>query len=264
MEIKKACFEGPEEMLKKTNICQPAILTISIACLKAFQSRCNIISAYTAGLSLGEYSALVASGVLQFEDVLRLVRKRAELMDEAARKHPGKMAAIIGLDKDLVKQICRGAEIANLNCPGQVVISGRIEAVDKAKELALQKGAKMAIDLEVSGAFHSSLMQEASMEFKDFLEKSAPFDIPSIPIVSNVDARPEYKIVEIRDNLVRQIYRPVLWEDSMCFILSQGITKFFEFGPGKVLKGLMRRIYPNVEVINIEKKEDIFNLEGRD
>jgi [acyl-carrier-protein] S-malonyltransferase len=218
---------------------------------------------YTAGLSLGEYSALVASGVLKFEDGIRLVRRRAELMDDASRRHPGRMAAIMGLDRDTVKNICLisgGVDIANLNCPGQVVISGEREAIEKAKEISLQKGARKTVDLEVSGAFHSSLMLEAAMEFKRFLEGGMPLDLPKIPIVSNVDARPRYKINQIMENLVKQIYRPVLWEDSMRFMISEGVTKFFEIGPGRVLKGLMRKIDSNIKVVNIEKKEDISRL----
>jgi [acyl-carrier-protein] S-malonyltransferase len=265
-DLKRFCFEGPENMLKMTHICQPAILTVSIACLEALRAKVDIVASYTAGLSLGEYSALVAAGVLQFQDALKVVRRRAELMDEAAKENPGKMAAIIGLDKDEVESLCLVAgrvTIANLTCPGQVVISGKKEAVDKAKDLALQKGAKNAIDLEVSGAFHSDLMFEAAMKFKNILEQKVPFDEPKIPIVSNVDAFPKYKIVQIMENLVRQIYSPVLWEDSMRFIRAQGINKFYEIGPGKVLKGLMRRIDENAEVINIEKKEDILNLGSR-
>ncbi|MEK6727735.1 MAG: ACP S-malonyltransferase [Candidatus Omnitrophota bacterium] len=258
------CFADSPEMLKLTIMSQPAILTTSIAAFEAFKARINVQPTFVAGLSLGEYSALVVSGVLQFEDAVRLVRKRAELMNEATLKHPGKMAAIIGIDKETVGQICLasgGVFIANLNCPGQTVISGEKEAVDKAKDFALQKGAKMAVDLEVSGAFHSSLMWEAAMEFKNFIEQRVPFCEPKIPVVSNVDARPKYKIVQIMENLVTQIYKPVLWEDSMRFILSQGITKFYEFGPGKVLKGLMRRIDSSAQVISIEKKEDILALQ---
>lgn len=264
-DIKKICFEGPQDLLKMTHICQPAVFTVSIASLEAFKSKCNIVADFTAGLSLGEYSALVVSGVLKFEDAIRLVRKRSELMNETAIRNPGKMAAIIGLDRETIKQICLVSgkvDIANLNCPGQVVVSGEKEAVEKAKSLALEKGAKTAIDLEVSGAFHSLLMWEAAMEFKDTLERT-PFDEPKIPVISNVDAQPKYEIIRIKESLVKQIYSPVLWEDSINFMLSEGVTKFFEFGPGKVLKGLLKRISPNVEVINIEKKEDILNLETR-
>ncbi|MFH1678002.1 MAG: ACP S-malonyltransferase [Candidatus Omnitrophota bacterium] len=259
-DIKKRCFDGPEDMLKMTSICQPAILTVSTACLEVLKPRINLAPNYTAGLSLGEYSALVASGVLLFEDALRLVRRRAELMEEAARMYPGKMAAIIGVDRDTVKNICLisgKVDIANLNCPGQVVISGEKDAIEKAKEIALQKGARKVIDLEVSGAFHSSLMWEAAMEFNSILEKQTPFEIPGVPVVSNVDARPKYKIIQITESLVKQIHSPVLWEDSVRFMIAQGVKKFFEIGPGRVLKGLIRKIDPAVEVINIGNKDDI-------
>jgi len=264
--LKHHCFAGSADMLKMTHICQPAVLTVSIASFEAFKSVAGFklqAASFSAGLSLGEYSALVASGVLHFEDAVKLVRKRAELMNESALRHPGKMAAIIGLDKEEIKKICLVSgkcDIANFNCPSQVVISGVKEAVDKAKDVALQKGAKQAVDLEVSGAFHSSLMWDAAMEFKSILEERIRFDEPKIPVVSNVDAKPEYRIAQITENLVKQIYSPVLWEDSMKFILSKGIMDFFEFGPGRVLKGLMRRIDEKAQVIAIENKEDI--LEG--
>lgn len=265
-DLRARCFEGPEEMLKTTEICQPAVLTMSIAAFEAFKAVAGAPIedvGFTSGLSLGEYSALVASGVLKFEDAVRAVQKRADLMNSAALKNPGKMAAIIGLDAGIIKEICfntQGVEIANLNCPGQVVISGQKESVDCARDLALEKGAKRAVDLDVSGAFHSSLMREAAEEFKDYIKDNLPLQEPEIPVVSNVDAIPKTKIVQFRESLVKQIYSSVLWEDSMRFMLSQGITKFYEFGPGKVLKGLMRRIDPKAEVINIGKKEDVLNL----
>ncbi|MFH1355165.1 MAG: ACP S-malonyltransferase [Candidatus Omnitrophota bacterium] len=265
-DLKARCFEGPEDMLKMTHICQPAVLTMSIAVFEAFKavngSHIEEVG-FTAGLSLGEYSALVASGVLKFEDAVRIVRKRADLMNKAAIKNPGKMAAIIGLNVGIVKEICfntGGVEIANLNCPGQIVISGKKDSVDKARDLALEKGAKRAVDLDVSGAFHSALMWEAAQEFKSFIKDNLPLDESKFPVVSNVDALPKYKIVQFTESLVKQIHSAVLWEDSMRFMLSGGITKFYEFGPGKVLKGLLRRIDPKAEVINIEKKEDIVKL----
>ena len=259
--LTKLCFEGPIEELTKTINCQPAILTASIAAFEAFKtafsSQLAAVS-YTAGLSLGEYSALVASGVLSFEDGLRLVRKRAELMEETAKKHPGKMSAILGLGRKELEEICRDAscEIANLNCPAQVVISGKAEAVDKAKEEALSKGAKRALDLEVSGAFHSSLMREAAVNFSEFLKK---FNLENsfIPVISNVTARPQQNKEEIAQNLIKQIFSPVLWEDSIRFIAAQGVKTFYEIGPGNVLKGLLRKINPELNVVNIGKKEDL-------
>lgn len=259
--LTRLCFEGPPEQLKSTMISQPAILTVSIAALAAFNNCTNQRASFVAGLSLGEYSALVAAGSLTFEDGLKLVRKRAEIMEEAAARHPGKMAAVLDLDLTKLKEIClkSGAEIANLNAPGQTVISGKAEAIEKAKELCSQAGAKKVIELEVSGAFHSSLMREAAEELKQALDNTA-FALPLVPIISNYTALPQYKINQIKENLVLQMYSPVKWQDSMKFILSQGVRNFIEFGPGKVLKGLMRRIEVEAEVVNIEKKEDLLQL----
>ncbi|MCX5709848.1 MAG: ACP S-malonyltransferase [Candidatus Omnitrophica bacterium] len=253
--LSKLCFEGSQAELTKTNNSQPAILTVSIAALKSGKF---LQAGFTAGLSLGEYSALVAAGAVSLEEALLLVRKRGEFMEEEARKRPGKMLSIIGLSADAVKQVCAesGTEIANLNCPGQIVISGGPAEIQKALELAKVKGARLAIPLEVSGAFHSSFMQGASVKLAAELEK-IKINNPVIPVVSNVTAKPVSSAKEIKDNLVKQVASSVLWEDSMRFILSQGITQFYEFGPGKVLKGLMRRIDAAVTVTTVEKKEDI-------
>lgn len=264
-DLKQACFEGKEGNLKNTHICQPAVLTVSIAALEAFKVVHPKYSSasFAAGLSLGEYSALVACGVLKFSEALRLVRIRAELMNEAVLRHPGKMAAIIGLEREKVKSACLNSgkvEIANFNCPGQIVISGENDAVDSTKENLLSEGAKKIIDLEVGGAFHSRLMWDAAMQFKQAIEEVADFNDPKFPLVSNVDALPKYKAAAIRENMVKQIYSSVLWEDSMRFMLGEGVVKFFEFGPGKVLKGLMRKIDPQAQVVSIEKKEEILSL----
>lgn len=256
--LSQHCFEGPQELLKTTSVSQPAIVTVSIAAFEAFKARSALTPKFFAGLSLGEYSALIASGALLFEDGLKLVSKRGRIMDEAARKHPGKMAAVLDLPFEKIKDICfrSGSDIANLNAPGQVVISGSIESINKAKELCLEAGAKRFIELEVSGAFHSSLMLEASVELKNVLENT-PLQPPLIPVVSNYTALPQYKVAQINENLIKQMHSSVKWEDSMRFILFQGVTGFFEFGPGKVLKGLMRRIDSNARVTSVEKKEDI-------
>ncbi len=264
-DLKAKCFNGPEQMLKLTNISQPAILTVSIAAFEAFKSRVKdqgLKVSFVAGLSLGEYSALIAAGSLSFEDGLKLVRKRAEIMNEAALRHPGKMAAIIDLPVETIRDIClkSAAEIANLNCPGQTVISGRAEAVEKAGALCIEAGAKRVIPLEVSGAFHSSLMFDASGDLKLFLN-NVSISAPTIPVVSNYTARPAYRALDIRENLIYQMYSAVKWEDSMRFMLSEGVRNFIEFGPGKVLKGLMRKIEPSTEVISIEKKEDVLALQ---
>ncbi|MCX5710034.1 MAG: ACP S-malonyltransferase, partial [Candidatus Omnitrophica bacterium] len=226
--LSKLCFEGPQIELTKTNNSQPAILTVSIAALRSGKFP---QAGFTAGLSLGEYSALVASGAVSLEEALLLVRKRGEFMEEEARKRPGKMLSIIGLSKDAVNQVCAEAhtEIANLNCPGQIVISGGPAEIQKALELAKANGARLAIPLEVSGAFHSSFMQAAAVKLAAELEKIKIKD-PVIPVVSNVTAKPVSSAKEIKDNLVKQVASSVLWEDSMRFILSQGITQFYEFG----------------------------------
>ena len=265
-DLKELCFNGKQEDLKLTHNSQPAILTVTIAAFEAFKSAPNLklqTPSFYAGLSLGEYSALIAAGSLSFEDGLRLVRKRAEIMNEASLSHPGKMAAVIDLAMDKIKDIClkSGAEIANLNCPGQTIISGKAESVDKAKEMCVAAGAKRVIELEVSGGFHSSLMFEASAELKEVLD-NASIAAMSIPVVSNYTAAPEYRPAQVRENLIHQMYSAVRWEDSVRFMIKQGVSKFIEFGPGKILKGLLRRIDPVVEVASIEKKDDILALKA--
>jgi len=258
--LSKLCFQGPAEALTQTKNCQPAVLTMSIAALEAFKSADSSQSAvsYMAGLSLGEYSALVAAEAISFEDAVYLVRQRGEFMEEAAQNKPGRMLSVIGLDLDKVKEVCSkvNTEVANINCPGQIVISGGIKEIEEAAKVAQDYGAKRTLALEVSGAFHSSFMKEASDKLAVELEK-IKINPPKIPIVSNVTAKPVTKAEEIKDNLIKQVAYSVLWDDSMKFILSKNVTTFFEFGPGKVLKGLMRRIDEKAEVINIEKKEDI-------
>jgi [acyl-carrier-protein] S-malonyltransferase len=256
--ISGLCFNGPLEELTRTDNCQPAIVTMSIACWQAFLSQNPVIDGYMAGLSLGEYSALVAAGALSFEDAVYLVRRRGQFMEEEAAAHPGKMLSVIGLDLSKVREVCveTGAEVANINCPGQVVISGSAESILRSQVLAKEKGAKLAVLLEVSGAFHSSFMQGASLKLAAELEK-IDISIPKFPVISNVTGQPVLTAQEIKQNLVRQVSASVLWEDSMKFILSKGVSSFIEFGPGKVLKGLMRRIDNNAQVRNIEKKTDI-------
>jgi len=259
-------FNGPQEELTKTQNCQPAVLTMSIGGWEAFKSsvkvsKCQSVS-YAAGLSLGEYSALVAAEALSFEDAVHLVRRRGEFMEEEALKKQGAMLSIVGLDLRKIREICvkTNTEIANINCPGQIVVSGGVKEIEAAEAQANNNGAKMAVRLEVSGAFHSSFMKGASSRLASELEK-IKVRPPKFSFISNVSAKPVSSAVEIKDNLIKQVASSVLWEDSMKLILSQGINKFFEFGPGKVLKGLMRRIDTNAQVIPIEKKEDILALQ---
>ncbi len=260
-DLKKYCFQGPAEELKATKISQPAIVTVTIAAFQAFREKSGLDPAYCAGLSLGEYSALIASKAFSFQSGIALIKRRGEIMEEAARKNPGKMSAVLGLAVEKIREICgsSGAEIANFNCPGQVVITGKADAVLRAGELCSQAGAIKVVPLEVSGGFHSSLMLEASEKLQVELAAIEIKD-PKVAVISNYTALPEDKSQLIQDNLVKQIHSSVLWEQSVRFMLAQGVTEFIEFGPGKVLKGLMRKIDPGAQVRNIEKAEDVLNL----
>jgi len=261
-DIAKLCFEGPTEELTKTENCQPAILTVSIAAFKVFRQHNKKFKPGVAlGLSLGEYSALVASGAVAFGDAVKLVRSRGQFMEEAARQFPGKMASIIGLPVETVKKISEeaGCEIANLNCPNQVVVSGSNESIEKAADISKQKGATKVILLKVSGAFHSSLMGQAGQALKEEISKIHFFE-PEIPVISNVNAAPETKPDQIVENLIDQMSCSTRLEESIRYVASKKIKNFFEIGPGKVLKGLIKRIDPNLSVHNIETSEDIKNL----
>ena len=269
VDIKKLCFEGPVEELIRTANSQVAMLAVSVAALEAFNYRAwgtghGVEPVSCAGLSLGELTALVASGSIEFKDAVRLVRRRGELMEDASVKNPGDMASIIGLSIEDLEKICSevGSEIANLNCPGQTVISGTKEAIQAAIELAGKKGAKKSIRLNVSGPFHSSLMKGAADLFREEL-KNIKFSPPSIRVISNVTADYESSPEGIKENLVKQLYSPVRWEESIRMIAAQGLDTFFEIGPGKVLKGLLRRIDPGLKVYNIEKMGDIDYLKSQ-
>lgn len=257
-------FNGPQEKLTTTAYCQPAILTFSIAALAALKANPkfrNIKVAYACGLSLGEYSALVAAGALSFEDGVRLVERRSFFMEEATKTSKGKMAAIIGFSKEKLIEICKktGAEVANFNSPEQIVITGKAECVEAACEEIKSAGARTVIPLDVGGAFHSSLMRPAQEKFEGAL-KNIPIQKPHFPIISNVTALPEENPEVIRQNLGRQITSSVRWEESVRFAAKNGINTFLEVGPGTVLKGLMRKIDPSLTVHNIQKPEDLLNL----
>jgi [acyl-carrier-protein] S-malonyltransferase len=263
ISIKKLCFEGPIEELTLTANSQAAILVVSIAALRALENRLKAQGSRLdvpacAGLSLGELTALTAAGSIKFKDAVRLVRRRGELMEDASVKNPGSMASVIGFSIEELEKVCAetGAEIANLNCPGQTVISGTYESVKNAMELAAQKGARKSILLNVSGAFHSSLMKEAAELFRLELQKTE-FLEPKINVISNVTADYERTPSEIKENLVKQLFSPVRWEESARKLAGEGNDTFFEIGPGKVLKGLLRRIDPDLKVYNIEKMEDM-------
>jgi len=259
-DIAALCFEGPQEKLTATKNSQPAILVTSIAAYRVFNPQYSKDATPTAcaGLSLGEYSALVAAESISFEDAVRLVRQRGLFMEEASLENPGGMAAIMGLDVNIVEEVTKeaGSEIANLNCPGQVVVSGSHPAVKKTIELAKNKGAARCIPLEVSGPFHSSLMRNAAGRLKEQLDKVL-FKAPRIPFVSNVSANFESDIVSIKENLARQVNHRTLWELSVRRMAQGGVGEYYEIGPGRVLKGILRKIDRGLIVRNIEKPADI-------
>lgn len=258
-DLSKLIFNGPLDELSKTENCQPAVFTVSVACFYAFRAQKQDIEIkYMAGLSLGEYTALLAAEAVDFEPALKLVHKRAQYMEEAARANPGGMVSLIGLALEAVNKICRQAkvEIANLNCPGQLVISGSLSGLEKAKQLAQAAGAKRIIPLKVSGAFHSSLMAEAAEKLTQAL-KEVEIRRPKTAVVANVTAREESTPGEIKENLARQVSCRTRWEDSIRLMASSGIKHFLEIGPGKVLRGLLRKIDPELKVYNIETAEDI-------
>ena len=261
IDIKKLCFEGPQEELSTTSNSQPAILTVSIAALRAYEST-GLAGQYTPkfslGLSLGEYTSLVAAGSIAFEDALVLVRRRGELMEDASRKNPGRMACILGMEVKAVEELCKGfgCEIANLNCPGQVVVSGKTNNIELLASLAKDKGAKRVLMLDVSGPFHSSLMTIARDKLKEHIDK-VQFSAPKISFVSNVDAQPQSDVLKIKENLIKQVNSKTLWEESVRSVSRSGIKTFLEIGPGQVLKGLLKKIDPKLEVRNFGTAQDM-------
>ena len=252
-DLQKICFDGPEEELIKTDNAQPGLYVTSLACLEALRSQVpDFQFEATAGLSLGEFTALAAAGAIAFADGLRMVQMRGRYMQEACNTTSGSMASIISMDEGALQQVCREADvdIANLNCPGQTVISGEKDKIAKAVELAKAKGAKRAIPLVVSGAYHSRLMDSARQKVAAALSQ-LPMSVPKVMVVANVTARPVTNVAEIKDLLVRQVTSSVRWSDSMQWLISQGFTRFIEFGPGQVLSGLMKRIDRNVEMLSV-------------
>jgi [acyl-carrier-protein] S-malonyltransferase len=249
-DLKKICFEGPEEELKKTEITQPAILTISAAAFDLLKNKNVPVPAAVAGHSLGEYSALVAAAALSFRDAVKLVHLRGKFMQAAVPLGAGAMAAVLGAENKVIEEICRqvgGVWPANFNSPGQVVISGKKESVAAAGEKLKQAGAKKIIPLAVSAPFHCPLMQPAADKLKIELDKIEIKDA-KIPVMANVTANYSSKGSEIRELLIKQVTSPVLWEESVKKMAQDGITKFIEVGPGKVLSGLIKKINGEVEV----------------
>lgn len=255
--------EGPEETLRRTENAQPALVTMSVAVLKLFEE-VNIRPDYVAGHSLGEYSALVAAGAIDFEDAVYAVRNRGLFMEEAVPFGEGSMAAVLGLEREKLEEISRSvqdeygevAELANLNCPGQIVLSGTAKGVEIASEIAKEAGARRVIPLQVSGPFHSSLMKPAAEKLKNVLAEIEIRDI-DIPVIANVSAEPVTNGEIIREQLIAQVYSPVLWEDSVRKMIDLGVDTFVEIGAGNVLTGLVRKIDRNVKAIAVSDREGV-------
>jgi len=254
------CFNGPEAELTKTENAQPGIFLVSWIAFQLLKERVPALEFHaTAGLSLGEFTALTAAGALSFEDGLRVVRQRGRFMQEACDATRGGMAAIIGLDEAPTREVCAaaGVVLANLNCPGQLVISGETEKITTAIELAKAKGARKAIPLPVAGAYHSPLMAGAQSKLAAELAK-IQISAPTAPVISNVDALPSGRPDGVNSRLVEQVTSPVLWEQSMRVLLAQGFTRFIELGPGTALSGFMKRIDKSAQMLNVA---DVASLE---
>lgn len=255
--LSELCFNGPAEQLQLTENTQPAILTTSIAALRAMQAEGFPEPAFVAGHSLGEYSALVAAGALSLADAVRTVRKRGQYMQEAVPVGTGAMAAILGADLETIRAGCDEASQgqvcspANINSPSQVVIAGEFGAIDRAMVILKERGAKRAMKLNVSAPFHCAMMKPAEVRLAADLERIQFSDL-RFPVITNVDARAVRKGNEVRDSLVRQVSQPVRWLESVEFLISQGVKTFIEIGPGKVLSGLVRQIDRSVQCVNVE------------
>lgn len=259
--VSKLCWEGPEEKLKETSFTQPAVLTVSIAALCVLQEN-GIKPAAVAGHSLGEYAALVAADSIAFSDAVMLVRKRGEFMQNAVPLGVGTMAAVMGLNSSDVIEVCQESknygivEPANFNCPGQVVIAGEVAAVEKAAELAKQKGAKKIVFLPVSAPFHTSMLKKAGELLGKELDK-VEIKKPNIPVVANIHGKILKEPDEIRQGLIDQVSSQVKWEDCMLTMLELGINCFVEVGPGKVLTGFAKKIAKDIEVFNVEDETSL-------
>ncbi len=260
-DLAAVCFNGPEAELTKTENAQPGIYLVSWIALELLKERVpNLACDATAGLSLGEFAALAAAGSFSFEDGLRVVRQRGRFMQEACEATQGGMAAIIGLDEAVTREICAasGVELANLNCPGQIVISGAADKMTAACELAKAKGAKRALPLPVAGAYHSTLMASAQPKLAAELAKIAVL-ASRVPVYSNVTAAPHTTPDDIRATLVKQVTSSVRWEESIRAMLAAGYTRFIELGPGSALSGFMKRIDKTVTIYSVS---DVASLEA--
>ena len=261
IKLSDIIFEGPEDVLKRTENTQPALLTVSTAVLELLKER-GIQADYVAGHSLGEYSALVAAGSLSFEDAVYAVRNRGLLMEEAVPAGVGTMAAVIGFDQERLEAITtdvsngeESVQVANLNCPGQIVISGTVGGVEKASALAKEEGAKV-IPLQVSGPFHSSLMKPAAEKYNEILNQIV-INEAKTPVIANVTAKAITDSDEIKGKLIEQLYSPVRWEETVRELMDLGVDTFVEIGPGKVLSGLVKKVNRRANVIAVSDLETI-------
>ncbi|MBG9793408.1 malonyl CoA-ACP transacylase [Paenibacillus dendritiformis] len=255
-------FQGPESDLKQTSNTQPALLATSWALYQALE-RHGIRPDYVAGHSLGEYGALVAAGVLRFEDAIAIVRQRGQFMEQAVPSGQGAMAAVLGAERERLGALCDDisaagtpVEMANLNCPGQIVVSGSREGIDAVVERGKEAGAKRVIPLEVSGPFHSAMMKPAAERLGEAL-RAVEMQDARIPVIANVTARPVTEAEKIRGLLVEQVFSPVLWEDSVRYLIDQGVDTFVEIGSGKVLSGLIKKIDRSVRIVSINSLEAV-------
>ncbi|MDP4115628.1 MAG: ACP S-malonyltransferase [Bacteroidota bacterium] len=259
IKLSDIMFSGPEEELKQTEFTQPAIYLHSVVLASLMRT---VSAEAAAGHSLGEYSALTMSGAIQFQEAIKLVRARGMAMQQAGIDNPGTMAAVIGLNQDVVDECCAEAlsegivQSANFNSPGQVVISGSITGVKKAMEICKSKGAKIVKELVVSGAFHSPLMASAKDKLIQALSITNVYDA-RFPVYANVNAKPVTLAADIKEKLVEQVTAPVRWEETIKNMIADGFDEFYEIGPGKVLQGLVKRINPNVTCFGIDKYQDV-------
>lgn len=262
--LSKLCFDGPEDELLQTINAQPAIVTVSFACLEAIRGVSELEPAFVAGHSLGEYTALAAAGVLDFATTVYLARERGRLMHEAGQVTAGGMAAVIGLDESVLTEVCTesGACIANINCPGQIAISGAEDKLARAMDLAKARGAHRVIRLQVSGAFHTQLMQPAVDGMAEIIANLS-FNEPVVPIVGNTTAQPLTTAELVEEELLKQLCNCVQWQRSVEYMLGGGVSTFIELGPGRVLAGLIKRIDRDVNIVNIGDAEAVRNMRGR-
>lgn len=260
-DLATVCFQGPESELTRTENAQPGIFLVSWVAFDLLKQRLPAFEFHaTAGLSLGEFTALTAAGAMSFEDGLRVVRQRGRFMQEACDVTRGAMAAIIGLDEAPTREVCAqaGVVLANLNCPGQLVISGGAEQIARACELAKARGARRALPLPVAGAYHSPLMASAQPKLAAELA-GIPIQAPAVPVISNVTAQPHGAPDSVRARLVEQVTSSVRWEESVRYLLGQGFSRFIELGPGTALSGFLKRIDKNAQVLNVA---DVPSLEA--